>query len=397
MTTTAALIVAAGRGTRAGGGLPKQWRPLAGQRVIDHVVDAFAGCGRIDRICIVVHPDDVDRADGFRQAGHMVVTGAGTRSGSVRAGLMALADDAPDRVLIHDAARPCISAALIGAVDDALADAPGAAPALAVTDALWTGDAGRVTGTRDRTGLFRAQTPQGFRFDAILQAHRTHPAEAADDVEVARAAGLDVSIVPGEERNLKVTHPADFARAEQILLGGAPEQAAAGLEPDHAPGDQMDIRTGNGFDVHRFGPGDHVTLCGVTIPHDRGLQGHSDADVGMHAVTDAIYGALARGDIGQHFPPSDPRWKGAESHIFLRHAVELAAAMGFVITHADCTLICEYPKIGPHAPAMRAEMARIMGLDPDRVSVKATTSERLGFTGRGEGIAALATATLVKT
>ncbi len=376
--TTAALIVAAGRGRRAGGGLPKQWRSLAGQRVIDHAVAAFAQSDRIARICVVLHPDDMGYAAKFRTAGHLVSEGGADRAGSVLNGLRALAETAPDRVLIHDAARPCVTTALIAAVDDALDFTPGAAPAVAVTDALWTGENDRVTGTRDRSGLFRAQTPQGFHFGAILAAHLSHPGGAADDVEVARAAGLDVAIVAGEEDNLKVTHPADFARAAKYL------------------GVTMDIRTGNGFDVHRFGPGDHVTLCGVEIPFDRGLQGHSDADVGMHAVTDTIYGGLAMGDIGQHFPPSDPQWKGAASHIFLAHAVELARENGFEITHADCTLICEFPKVGPHAAAMRAEMARIMGLDLDRVSVKATTSERLGFTGRGEGIAALATATLVR-
>ncbi|MGR3803987.1 bifunctional 2-C-methyl-D-erythritol 4-phosphate cytidylyltransferase/2-C-methyl-D-erythritol 2,4-cyclodiphosphate synthase [Marinibacterium profundimaris] len=382
MTKCAALIVAAGRGTRAGGGVPKQWRDLAGRRVIDHTLAAFAASDRVGRICLVLHPDDMGEAKAFRKAGHLVATGGASRSGSVKAGLDALAvgpDGPPDRVLIHDAARPCVSPALIAAVAQALDTAQGAAPALEVTDALWTGAEGRVTGTRERAGLFRAQTPQGFHFAAIRAAHRTHPAEAADDVEVARAAGLDVRIVPGEERNMKVTRPEDFARACKLLEG------------------HMDIRTGNGFDVHRFGPGDHVTLCGVRLPHGRGLQGHSDADVGMHAVTDAIYGALAMGDIGQHFPPTDPQWKGAESHIFLRHAVNLAAEHGFTITHADCTLICERPKIGPHAQEMRTVMAGIMGVGVDRISVKATTSERLGFTGREEGIAALATATLVRT
>ena len=377
--TTAALIVAAGRGRRAGGGLPKQWRSLAGKRVIDHTIAAFTASDHIGRICIVLHDDDMDEAETFRQSGHLIARGGADRAGSVLNGLRALQAVRPTRVLIHDAARPCVTPALIAAVADALDHTPGAAPALAVTDALWTGANGQVTGTRDRTGLFRAQTPQGFHFDAILAAHEAHPGGAADDVEVARAAGLDVAIVDGDEHNLKVTHPADFARAAGYL------------------GDTMDIRTGNGFDVHRFGPGDHVTLCGVKIPFDRGLQGHSDADVGMHAITDAIYGALAMGDIGQHFPPSDPQWKGAASHIFLRHAVDLARETGFALTHTDCTLICEFPKVGPHAEAMRTEMARIMGLEIDRVSVKATTSERLGFTGRGEGIAALATATLVRS
>jgi len=226
--------------------------------------------------------------------------------------------------------------------------------------------------------LFRAQTPQGFALPAILAAHRAHKGGAADDVEVARAAGLDVTITEGDERNLKITTPVDFARAAAIL-----EQ-------------NMDIRLGNGFDVHAFEDGDHVILCGVQIPHTKALKGHSDADVGMHAVTDAIYGALADGDIGQHFPPSDPQWKGAASEIFLRHAVDLARVRGFQISNIDCTLICEYPKVGPHATKMKLTMAQLMDLDANRVSIKATTSEQLGFTGREEGIAALATATLVK-
>jgi 2-C-methyl-D-erythritol 4-phosphate cytidylyltransferase/2-C-methyl-D-erythritol 2,4-cyclodiphosphate synthase len=281
-----------------------------------------------------------------------------------------------DRVLIHDVARPLVSRRLIADVLKALETHEGAAPALEVSDALWRGAGGEVTGTERRDGLYRAQTPQGFRFGAILAAHRAHGGGAADDVEVARAAGLAVAIVPGEERNLKITRAGDFARAEALL------------------GETMDIRVGNGFDVHRFGPGDHVVLCGVKVPHDRALQGHSDADVGMHAVTDAIYGALAEGDIGRHFPPSDPQWKGADSRVFLAHAVTLAAERGFRITAVDLTLVCERPKIGPHAAGMIAKMAEITGLDPGRVSVKATTSEKLGFTGREEGIAAMATATL---
>ncbi|SHE46887.1 2-C-methyl-D-erythritol 2,4-cyclodiphosphate synthase [Loktanella atrilutea] len=370
MTTTAALIVAAGRGVRAGGDVAKQWRTLAGKTVLGHTVAAFARHPGIDRIVLVLHPDDLHR---WTDSAVTVVTGGADRQASVRRGLDAVTED---RVLIHDAARPLVSAAVIDRVIAALDHAPGAAPAVAVTDALWRGDT-QVTGVQDRAGLFRAQTPQGFRTDAIRAAHAAHGGAAADDVAVARAAGLDVSIVRGDEDNLKITHAEDFARAERLLGAG------------------MDIRLGNGYDVHRFGPGDHVMLCGVKVPHGRGLQGHSDADVGMHAVTDAIYGALAQGDIGVHFPPSDPQWKGAESHIFLRHAVALAAEMGFRISNVDCTLVCEYPKVGPHQAAMRAAMAAIMGLAADRVSVKATTSERLGFTGREEGIAALATATLV--
>jgi 2-C-methyl-D-erythritol 4-phosphate cytidylyltransferase / 2-C-methyl-D-erythritol 2,4-cyclodiphosphate synthase len=377
--TTAAIIVAAGRGLRAGGGLPKQWRDLAGRPVLAHTLDALRAPGLVGPVVLVIHPDDAARAAMFD--GVIVVEGGATREASVRAGLEALVPLAPEVVLIHDAARPVLRPEVTRAGDCCAGVHEGAAPAVAVTDALWRGEA-LVTGTQDREGLWRAQTPQGFRFGPILAAHRAHVGPAADDVAVARAAGMDVAIVAGDEDNIKITGPADFARAARLL---------------QTKGAQMDIRTGNGYDVHRFGPGDHVVLCGVRVPFDRGLQGHSDADVGMHAVTDAIYGALAQGDIGQHFPPSDMQWKGAASEIFLAHACALARSMGFTIMHVDCTLVCEYPKIGPVAQAMRAEMARIMALDVDRVSVKATTTERLGFTGRGEGIAAIATATLVKT
>ncbi|MEM9796631.1 MAG: bifunctional 2-C-methyl-D-erythritol 4-phosphate cytidylyltransferase/2-C-methyl-D-erythritol 2,4-cyclodiphosphate synthase [Pseudomonadota bacterium] len=361
-----ALIVAAGRGTRAGGELPKQWRDLRGQPVLSRSVAAFG-----DRpVIVVIHTDDRTRAEDVL-AGTALVEGGDTRAASVRAGLAAVQTD---RVLIHDGARPLVSPALIARVEAALATGPAVAPALPVTDALWRGET-HVDGVQDRARLWRAQTPQGFHTSAIRAAHAAFDGEAADDVEVARAAGLDVTIVPGDEANMKITGPEDFARAEKGL--------------------GMDVRVGNGFDVHRFGPGDHVILCGVTIPHMRGLQGHSDADVGLHTITDAIYGALAEGDIGQHFPPSDAKWKGADSSVFLAHAVALAGSRGYRVTHVDATLICEAPKIGPHAAAMRARVAEIIGLDVGRVSVKATTSERLGFTGRGEGIACQATATLV--
>jgi 2-C-methyl-D-erythritol 4-phosphate cytidylyltransferase/2-C-methyl-D-erythritol 2,4-cyclodiphosphate synthase len=376
--TTGAVIVAAGRGLRAGGGLPKQWRMVAGRTVAAWTLEAFRASPAIGRIALVLHPDDMDLAPGYAAHPDVVVArGGATRDASVRAGLEALADDPPETVLIHDVARPLVSADLIARVSDAARVSGAAAPALAVTDALWRGEDGQVAGTVDRTGLWRAQTPQGFRFDAILAAHRAHPGGAADDVEVARAAGMDVTIVPGDERNLKITGPEDFARAERYLR------------------DQMDIRCGNGFDVHAFGDGDHVILCGIEIPHHRGLSGHSDADVGMHSLTDAIYGALAEGDIGRHFPPSDPQWKGANSAVFLAHAVNLAAERGYRIANGDVTLICERPKIGPHAPAMQTRLEEIMDLDPGRISVKATTSEQLGFAGREEGIAAIATVTLV--
>ncbi|HBZ43035.1 MAG TPA: bifunctional 2-C-methyl-D-erythritol 4-phosphate cytidylyltransferase/2-C-methyl-D-erythritol 2,4-cyclodiphosphate synthase [Maritimibacter sp.] len=376
----AAIIVAAGRGTRAGGGVPKQWRRLGKARVADITLAAFRNHPRVDRIVVVLHPDDMGQAEDL--SGAIIATGGASRDASVAAGLQALAGDPPDLVLIHDVARPLVSPAVIDRVIDALDHAAGAAPALAVTDALWTGDHDTVTGTQDRTGLYRAQTPQGFRFKAILDAHAAHPGGAADDVEVARHAGLDVAIVAGDEANMKITGPEDFARAEDLMR----EQMDI----------RTDIRTGLGYDVHAFEKGDACILCGVAVPHDKKLKGHSDADVGMHALTDAIYGALAEGDIGQHFPPSDPQWKGAASDIFLKHAIELARSRGFEMTNCDVVLICEQPKIGPHAGAMRAELARIMDVDVDRVSVKATTSERLGFTGREEGIAAQAVVTLVR-
>lgn len=374
--TTAAIIVAAGRGSRAGGGVPKQWRSLAGRRVADWTIERFRG--QVDHIVLVLSDEDSAAWEDFRETDLILASGGTDRAGSVRNGLAALADRNVQRVLIHDVARPCVTRRIITDVLNALETCPAAAPGLAVTDALWIGHEQAVTGTQDRSNLFAAQTPQGFHYGAITAAHAAHPGGAADDVEVARAAGLDVCIVPGDADNLKITRPEDFARAERIM------------------GTDMDVRLGNGYDVHRFGDGDHVILCGVKVPHDRGLQGHSDADVGMHAVTDAIYGALAQGDIGQHFPPSDPQWKGAASEIFLRHAVELAERMGYRISNVDCTLVCEYPKIGPHSETMREKMSEIMGLRADQVSVKATTSERLGFTGRGEGIASLATACLVK-
>ena len=373
----AALIVAAGRGTRAGGAIPKQYQELVNVPVVARTAGVFRAHEKVASVTVVIHPDDEALARDALPEGIMVLGGA-TRAASVAAGLAAL-PEGTTHVLIHDGARPLVSTALISRVISALTKADAAAPARPVTDALWRSGGDWVEAPTPRDGLWRAQTPQGFALEAIRAAHAGFQGEAADDVEVALAAGVKVALVEGDEDNLKITHPGDFARAERILKG-----------------EQMDIRLGNGYDVHRFGPGDHVVLCGVEVPHTRGLQGHSDADVGMHAVTDAIYGALAEGDIGQHFPPSDPEWKGAASEIFLKHSVSLAADRGFAINNVDVTLVCEQPKIGPHAPAMRAEMARIMGLEVGRVSVKATTSERLGFTGREEGIAAIATALLVQ-
>ncbi len=375
--TTAAIIVAAGRGTRAGGDIPKQWQALGDLPVAAHAMTRFAAHPAITQLVLVLHPDDIETDLWPREPAATVVAGGATRAASVQAGLNAVADGVVT-VLIHDAARPLVSTALIDRVLDALKTHTGAAPAVAVTDTLWQGTAGTVGGVQDREGLFRAQTPQGFHLAPLLAAHAAGTGQETDDVALARAAGLDVAIVAGDEDNIKITSPADFARAAKLM------------------GHTMDIRVGNGYDVHRFGPGDHVWLCGVQIPHTSSLLGHSDADVGMHAVTDAIYGALGKGDIGQHFPPSDPQWKGAESHIFLKHAVDLAQSEGFSISNVDCTLVCEHPKIGPHQDAMKAVMGAYMGLDSDRLSVKATTSEKLGFTGREEGIAAIATVTLIK-
>lgn len=376
----AAVIVAGGRGVRAGGGLPKQYRRLAGQPVLRHTVAAFAGHGRVDSVQVVIHPDD--RAL-YEQAVagldvRTPVFGGDTRQASVLAGLEALADAAPTVVLIHDAARAFVSAAVIdGVIDAVLATGDGAIPALPVTDTLKRGG-DVVEATVDRAGLNRAQTPQGFPYSTILAAHQRAREEAlTDDAAVAEAAGLAVRLVAGEEDNVKLTTAEDFARAEARLSG------ALG-----------DVRTGTGFDVHRFEPGDHVWLCGVRVPHSEGLKGHSDADVGLHAITDAILGALGAGDIGEHFPPTDARWKDAASDRFLAHAGELVAERGGTVAHVDVTLICERPRLGPHKPAMVARVADILGLDASRVSVKATTTEKLGFTGRGEGIAAQAVATV---
>lgn len=375
--TTAAIIVAAGRGTRMGGDVPKQWRLLAGRPVVAHAVAALQAAG-IARIVLVLHPDDMAREDIPAGVQTVPLQGGQSRQFAVQSGLAALAADPPAQVLIHDGARPFASAALIGRLITALDAHPGAAPGVAVSDALWRGQGGLVAGVQDREGLYRAQTPQAFRFAAIAAAHAAHPGGAADDVEVARAAGLEVVIVEGEEDNLKLTLPEDFVRAERIARGHG-----------------MEMRIGNGYDVHAFTDGDRVWLCGIAVPHSRALLGHSDADVGMHALTDALYGALAEGDIGVHFPPSDPQWKGAASHIFLRHAMGRVAARGYRVANCDITLICERPKIGPHQGAMRAALADIMGIEMDRISVKATTSERLGFTGREEGIAAQASVLLV--
>lgn len=376
----AGLIVAAGQGLRAGGGVPKQFRILAGEPVLRHAARALLAHRDISTLQVVVAAQHREHADEILAvlADDRIrpcVIGGSERQASVMAGLQALAPAKPDRVLIHDAARPFLGVDVTHRVLDALHKVPAAIPCLPVVDALWHGQDGLLQSPRERADLWRAQTPQGFWFEQILHAHEIAPFGMADDAAIARAAGIQVAITRGDPQNIKLTLAQDFAQAERAF---------------------MDIRTGNGFDVHAFAPGDHVFLCGVRIPHDQTLAGHSDADVGLHAITDAIFGALAEGDIGQWFPPSDPQWKGAASAQFLEKAVSRAAVRGFTISHLDCTLICEMPKIGPHAAKMRAEIARICRIELDRVSVKATTTERLGFAGRKEGIAAMATATLMR-
>ncbi len=378
----AALIVAAGRGSRAGPGAPKQYRQLAGEPVLRRTLMAFSSHPQISSVLTVIHEDDREAfeiaADGLPKL-LPACTGGATRQASVRAGLETLSAAAPDYVLIHDGARPLVSAQLISECISALSVHEGELAAIAVTDTLRRATPeGRTGETLDRSGLWRAQTPQAFRFKTILEAHRQASGQDyTDDVAVASAAGVEMAMLEGDEDNIKITSAEDLKRAERILTS------------------TLDVRTGTGFDVHRFGPGDHVWLCGVKVPHEQGLVGHSDADAGLHAITDAVLGAIGAGDIGQHFPPSDPKWKGASSDIFLAHAVELAREAGAQISNIDLTLICERPKIGPHVLAMRQRIAEIIGADMARGSVKATTTEGLGFTGRGEGIAAQALATLL--
>jgi 2-C-methyl-D-erythritol 4-phosphate cytidylyltransferase/2-C-methyl-D-erythritol 2,4-cyclodiphosphate synthase len=380
--TTVALIVAAGRGARFGASLPKQYLPLGGVPLLRHSASRLVNHAGIAAVRVVIDPTAQDHY-AAAVAGLPVldpIAGGATRQESVRRGLDSFAAEAPTNVLIHDGARPFPDDALVGRIIDALVAHDGAIAALPVVDTLKRGEAGgRIDGTVDRTGLWRAQTPQGFRFAAIRDAHTAAAArdDLTDDAAVAELAGLDVVLVPGSEDNLKVTTPEDLERAERLL-------AASGGE----------TRVGSGFDVHRFEAGDAVVLCGHVIPHTHRLAGHSDADVALHALTDAILGAIGDGDIGQHFPPSDPQWRGAPSRLFVEHAVSRLARRGGAIVHADVTIICEAPKVSPHRDAMRAAVASLLRIELSRVSVKATTTEGLGFTGRREGIAAQATVTV---
>jgi 2-C-methyl-D-erythritol 4-phosphate cytidylyltransferase / 2-C-methyl-D-erythritol 2,4-cyclodiphosphate synthase len=380
MSSCIALVVAAGRGTRLGAPLPKQYLPLGGVPVLRHGLRTLLAHPAIASVRVIIHPDDRVHYDAAAGGLDLMapVDGGAQRQDSVRNGLESLAGEAPDLVLIHDGARPFLDHGVVDRVLAGLESHQGAIAALPVQDTVKRGNGVRIVATIDRSALWRAQTPQGFHYRPILDAHRAAAgAELSDDAAVAERAGIAVALVEGSEDNFKVTTMDDLARAER-----------------HLAARNGDIRTGQGFDVHVFGPGDHVWLCGVAVPHAQGLVGHSDADVGLHALTDAMLGAIGAGDIGMHFPPSEPQWRGAPSHRFLRHAAGLVAAAGGSIAHVDVTIICERPKVGPHRAAMAARIAEILALAPTRVNVKATTTEGLGFTGRGEGIAAQAVATI---
>ena len=370
----AAILVAAGSGSRFGGDIPKQFITIAGKAVIRHAAEAL-----LPHVAVIQPVGDANRIAAALEGLAVLpaVPGGDTRQASVNAGLHALVPHAPDIVLVHDAARPFLPPATVPALLAALRTHDGAIPAVPVADTLKRVRSGRIVATVSRDGLFRAQTPQAFRYHLLRALHATGDSSATDDAALLEAAGHPVAIVPGADDNVKLTYPEDIVRLERAL--------APGLLP----------RTGTGFDVHAVEVGRPLVLCGVTIPHEWGLAGHSDADVGIHALCDAIYGALAEGDIGRHFPPSEAEWKDADSARFLRHAAERIAARGGMLANADVTLICERPKITPHAPAMIARLAGLLGVEPGRMSVKATTTERLGFAGRGEGIAAQAIATIL--
>jgi len=380
----AALIVAAGRGSRAGHDLPKQYARLGGKTMLQRTVEALASHPAIGAVLVVIGPGDAplyhDAVGGLPKLLPPVEGGA-TRQQSVLNGLEALAGRAPRLVLVHDAARPFIAAAVIERVIAACDAAHGAIPVAPVTETVKRIENGIVTATVPREALATAQTPQGFPYGPLLAAHReaarSGNSELTDDAAVAALAGLATRAVDGDRHNIKLTNPADFVAAERMLAT------------------DMETRTGQGFDVHAFGPGTSVWLCGVEIPHDKGLVGHSDADVGLHALTDALLGTIGDGDIGQHFPPSDPQWKGASSDRFLADAVRRVKERGGRIVNLDVTLVCEAPKIGPHRTAMQARIADLAGIGADRVGVKATTNEKMGFIGRGEGIVALAIATVL--
>jgi 2-C-methyl-D-erythritol 4-phosphate cytidylyltransferase / 2-C-methyl-D-erythritol 2,4-cyclodiphosphate synthase len=381
MAVCTALIVAAGAGDRFGGPIPKQYIELGGIPILRRSVLAFLEHPHIDGVQVVINPNHRDRYD--KAVGDLnlpePVHGGATRQDSVRLGLEALANNTkPEFVMIHDAARPLIDAATITSVRRALDKEPGAIAAKPLVDTLKRGNKDIIETTIDRANLWQAHTPQAFRFDPILSAHRAaQGAMLTDDAAVAEKAGMKVSLISSNPDNMKITNPDDLDRAARLL--------------GHNYGD---VRTGMGFDVHRLIPGDKIFLCGVAIPHNRKLEGHSDADVGLHALVDAILGALSAGDIGAHFPPSDPQWKGKDSAHFVKHTVNMVHERGGIIANVDVTMMCEAPRIRPHHEAMVKRLAELLDISSDRVSIKATTTERLGFTGREEGIAAQAIATL---
>ncbi|HKM70671.1 MAG TPA: bifunctional 2-C-methyl-D-erythritol 4-phosphate cytidylyltransferase/2-C-methyl-D-erythritol 2,4-cyclodiphosphate synthase [Stellaceae bacterium] len=380
MASVYALVVAAGRGSRFGGAVPKQYLALDGASILRHAVAALAGHPRVSDVLVTIRPEDRGLYD-LAVAGLRVMppaSGGSTRQDSVRLGLEALAPYRPEWVLVHDGARPFPDSALIDRVIAGLDRAPAAIPCLPLRDTIKHAEGGVIRATIDRAALWRAQTPQGFHFNAILAAHRAAIGRGlTDDAAVAEAAGLAPLVVEGGEDNLKVTTAEDLAAAKSLIAGR-----------------QGDVRVGQGFDAHAFARGDHVRICGIDIPHDQSLVGNSDADVGLHALTDAVLGAVGGGDIGMHFPPDDPRWRGAASDQFLRHAADLVRTKGGAVAAVDVTIICERPKIGPYRAAMIERVAAILGVAASRVSVKATTTDKLGFTGRGEGIAAQAVATV---
>jgi 2-C-methyl-D-erythritol 4-phosphate cytidylyltransferase/2-C-methyl-D-erythritol 2,4-cyclodiphosphate synthase len=380
MVSVYALVVAAGRGSRFGGAVPKQYLSLGGATVLRHAVTALAEHPRVSNVLVAIRPEDRGLFDRTVSGlpGLTPVVGGPTRQDSVRLGLEALAAYRPACVLIHDGARPFPDSALVDRVIDGLDRAPAAIPCLPLSDTIKRVEDGVIQGTINRSALWRAQTPQGFHFEAILSAHRAAVGhDLTDDAAVAEAAGLAPLLVGGSEDNLKVTTTEDLVAAERLFMAR-----------------KGDVRVGQGFDVHAFGPGDRVRICGIEIPHEASLVGHSDADVGLHALTDAVLGAIGAGDIGMHFPPSDPRWRGSSSDQFLRHAADLVGERGGTVAAVDVTIICERPKIGVYRTAMIERVAAILCIAPGRVSIKATTTDRLGFTGRGDGIAAQAIATV---
>lgn len=384
----AVVLVAAGRGERAGSAEgPKQYRPIGGRAVIARTLDIFLDHPEIAAISIAIHPGDAALfAEAVGQLPDHVFTvpGGTTRQASTLLALRRLEALDPEIVLIHDAVRPFVSPELVAGVIEKAKNGVGALPALAISDTLKrAGPDGRIAGTVERAGLFAAQTPQGFPFRAILDAHERAAENSrndfTDDAAIAEWAGMPVEIVTGSPDNVKLTWARDIAMADEKLSRAA----------------FPDVRTGNGYDVHAFGPGDHVTLCGIAVPYEKTLSGHSDADVGLHALTDALLATCGAGDIGTHFPPSDPQWKGAASRLFVEHAVGIVHDKGGRIANADVTLICEAPKIGPHRERMVEALAAMLDIAPERISVKATTNEKLGFIGRSEGIAAIATASVI--